>query len=80
MAEEALSDAESLAEEAGVHHERTILEGDPHEAIVEYSADSGADLVVMGASGQSGLKEHLLGSTTDRVSQSVDTPIQIVRS
>lgn len=59
MAEEALADAESQAEEAGVHYERAILEGDPHEAIVEYSVDSSADLVVMGASGQSRLKEHL---------------------
>lgn len=79
MAEEALAEAESQAEEADVHYERTILEGVPHEAIVEYSADSGADLVVMGASGQSGIKEHLLGSTTDRVSQSLKTSVQIVR-
>ncbi|RBI59487.1 universal stress protein [halophilic archaeon] len=78
MAEEALTGAESQAEEADVHYDRTILEGDPYEAIVKYSADSGADLVVMGASGQSGIKEHLLGSTTDHVSQPVDTSIQIV--
>lgn len=80
MAEEALTEATSRAEDEDVSHERAILEGVPHEAIDEYSAEQDVDLVVMGATGQSGLKEHLLGSTTDRVSQSVDTSVLIARS
>lgn len=79
MADDALTDAESRAEDADVAHERAMLEGVPHEAIVEYSDDHDVDLVVMGATGQSGLKEHLLGSTTDRVTQSVETSVLVAR-
>ncbi|NUB92090.1 universal stress protein [Haloterrigena sp. SYSU A558-1] len=78
-AESALDEATSRAERAGVSHERVTREGDPHEVIAEYTAESGIDIVVMGASGQSGVKERLLGSTTDRVVRSVDTSVLIAR-
>lgn len=42
-------------------------------------AEHDVDLIVMGATGQSGLKEHLLGSTADRVTQSVDVSVLIAR-
>ncbi len=78
-AESVLDDAEGRAEGAGVTCDRTIREGDPHEVIAEYVAEHDIDLVVMGASGQSGLKEHLLGSTTDRVVRMVETSVLIAR-
>ena len=80
VAADALDTAESRAEDVGVSYERTILEGVPHEAIIDYSTDQDIDLVVMGESGHSGLKEHLLGSTTDRVAQSAETSVLIARS
>lgn len=80
MAADALNTAESQAEEAGVQYERTILEGVPHEAILDYSTDHDIDLIVMGETGQSGLKEHLLGNTTDRVAQSAEPSVLIARS
>ena len=78
-ADEALDWATTQANEAGVDYERVLLEGDPHESIAEYSTEHDVDLIVMGASGQSGLKEYLLGSTTDRVIRSVDTSVLLVR-
>jgi len=78
-AESALDDAERRAENAGVTHDRTIREGDPHEVIAAYCDDADVNLVVMGASGRSGLKEHLLGSTTDRVVRTVETSVLIAR-
>lgn len=80
MATDALDSATTRAEDAGVPYERTILEGFPHEAITAYCADHGIDLVVVGASGRSGVAEHLLGSTTERVARSVDTSVLIARS
>jgi nucleotide-binding universal stress UspA family protein len=79
VATDALDSAATQAEDADVPYERTILEGFPHEAIVEYSTDHGIDLVVMGATGRSGLAERLLGSTTDRVTRSVDTSVLVAR-
>jgi len=78
-AESALDDAERRAEDAGVTYDRTIREGDPHEVIAEYAIEHDVDLVVMGASGRSGIKERLLGSTTDRVVRTVDTSVLIAR-
>lgn len=79
-AEDALDEAVARAADAGLEYERVLLEGDPHESIAEYSAEHGVDLVVMGASGRSGLKEHLFGSTADRVVRSVETSVLLARS
>ena len=79
LATEALDGAESRAAEAGVPTERVALEGVPHEAIVDYCADHGIDLVVLGSTGRSGITEHLMGSTTDRVARSVEASVLIAR-
>lgn len=78
-ADEALADAVAQAKEADVDYERVLLEGVPHESITEYTAEHAVDLVVMGATGRSGLKEHLLGSTTDRVIRSVEISVLLAR-
>ncbi|ELY69344.1 universal stress protein [Natrinema versiforme] len=78
-AESALDDATARAERADVPRERVTREGVPHEVIATESAEIGADLVVMGASGRSGVKERLLGSTTDRVIRTVDASVLIAR-
>ena len=79
LATEALGEAESRAAEVGVPTERVALEGVPHEAIVDYCADHGIDLVVLGSTGRSGITEHLMGSTTDRVARSVEASVLIAR-
>ncbi len=79
VAGDALDAAEARAEEVDVPHDRTVLEGVPHEAIAEYAADHDVDLVIVGATGRSGLGERLLGSTTDRVAHSVDASVLIAR-
>jgi nucleotide-binding universal stress UspA family protein len=79
VATEALDAAAARAEETGVSHERAVLEGFTRDAIVEYSDDRDVDLVVLGASGRSGLTEHLLGSTAERVAHAVDVSVSIAR-
>lgn len=74
---DALESAQERAETAGVQHERTILEGTPQEAIADYSSDHAVDLIVMGRSGRSGLKEHIIGSSTDRVIRSGEAPVLV---
>ena len=79
VATEALDGAESRADEAGVPTDRVALEGVPHEAIVDYCDDHAIDLVVLGSTGRSGITEHLMGSTTDRVARSVEASVLIAR-
>lgn len=75
-----LDTAEGRAEEAGVEYERVVLEGFPDEAIVDYSMKHTVDLIVMGITGRSGIKEKLLGGTTNHVLQSVDAPVLTTQS
>jgi len=79
VATEALDGAESRADEAGVPTDRVALEGVPHETIVGYCDDHAIDLVVLGSTGRSGITEHLMGSTTDRVARSVEASVLIAR-
>lgn len=78
-AKEILDTATAKAEDASVTYERVVLEGVPHKVIAEYSTDNATDLIVMGASGRSGIKDHLLGSSTDRVLRSVEISVLVAR-
>lgn len=78
-AKEALDQAETMADEANVTSERAVLEGFPEDAIPQYSADTGIDLIVVGESEDSTITERLFGSTTDDVLQSATTSILVAR-
>ncbi|MDS0474007.1 universal stress protein [Natrinema sp. 1APR25-10V2] len=78
-AEEALNQAEQTTDEAGVTSERAVLEGFPEDAIPQYSADNGIDLIVIGESEGSTLTERLFGSTTEDVLESVTTSVLVAR-
>lgn len=78
-AEAALDDATNRAEKTDIDYDRTTREGVPHDVIAAYVANHDIDLIVMGASGRSGLKEHLLGSTSDRVIRTVESSVLLAR-
>ena len=59
---------------------KTVVRGTPHEVIAEYVAENEIDLVVMASQGESGLTGQLLGSVTDRVIRTVDSPVLVVPS
>jgi len=77
--EEALDQAEQMADDAGVTTERAVLEGFPEDAIPQYSDDNGIDLIVIGESEDSTLTEQLFGSTTEDVLESVTTSVLVAR-
>lgn len=78
-AEEILEDVADRAESAGVPCETTIKRGVPNERILGYAGDVGADMIVLGALGRSGLVDVLLGSTADRVSRRSDVSVLLAR-
>jgi nucleotide-binding universal stress UspA family protein len=68
------------AETAGIDRvEHAVLQGAPHRRIVDYAAEHGADLVVMGTHGRTGLERFLLGSVTERVVRLSGVPVLAVR-
>jgi len=76
--EAAVESAVETAEAAGVSTVSTVVSGSPHAEIVEYAADEGVDLVVMGTHGRTGLDRYLLGSVTERVVRTTETPVLTV--
>lgn len=70
-----LADVADLSPSADVDVETHLVEGEPANAIASQVAERGADLVVMGRQGRSGLAEHLLGSTTEKVLRRTDVPV-----
>ncbi|WP_318569311.1 universal stress protein [Salinigranum marinum] len=77
---DALDAAAARAAAAGVATERHVVEGRPHEAIVDAVAMVGADLVVMGTERKSGEYRRLLGSVTERVVRVADVPVHVVKA
>jgi nucleotide-binding universal stress UspA family protein len=70
--------ARAEAEQAGVPLEVELRAGHAAELIVRFAHERNADLIVLGHRGHF-LRDHLLGSTADRVAESAPCPVMIVR-
>lgn len=70
-----LDEATAFDVDGDLDVERHLVEGKPGKAIVRQAEELEADLVVMGRYGRSGIVEHLLGSTSERVLRNVEVPV-----
>jgi len=66
------------AADAGLDVVEHVAVGSPHDEIVDYIADRGVDLAVMGSHGRSGISRMLLGSVTERVVRTATIPVLVV--
>ena len=66
------------AEESGVKLDVEVRAGHPAELISQVATEGSFDLVVLGRRGHF-LRDHLLGSTADRVAEHAPCPVMIVR-
>jgi nucleotide-binding universal stress UspA family protein len=73
-----LSRTREQAEAAGVELEVELRPGHAAELIVRVADEQKADLIVLGHTGHF-LRDHLLGSTADRVSEHANCPVMIVK-
>ncbi|BAZ94598.1 universal stress protein [Thiohalobacter sp. COW1] len=65
----------------GLEAEARVDAGDrPETAIVQAAASTGADLIVVGSHGRSGLQKVLLGSVSERVIGAAPGPVLVVRA
>lgn len=71
--------AELEALHPGIDVEITTDVGAPDEVILDKARALGADLIVMGTAGHSGVSHFLLGSTTERVVRMSPIPVLTVR-
>jgi nucleotide-binding universal stress UspA family protein len=56
-----------------------VLEKDPVEAIVGYSAEVGADLLVLGTHGRTGVQRLVYGSVAEEITRRVGVPALSIR-
>lgn len=74
--------AEHLVERGrglGVPVQRLVWVGEPGESIVEAADAEGADLILVGSHGRSGVGRALLGSVSDFVVRHANCPVLVVR-
>ena len=64
--------------EAGVECDELVREGYPASVIEEAAEEAGADMIVMGSRGLTGIKHLLLGSIAERVVQKAHIPVLCV--
>jgi len=70
--------ARDQTERLGIDLEVELRPGHAAEVIVRFARERDADLIVLGHQGHS-LRDHLLGSTADRVAHHARCPVMIVK-
>ncbi len=63
----------------GLDADIRVLKGAPAPVIIEQAATWGADLIIMGSRGRSGLKRLVMGSVAEEVFRSSDIPVLLVK-
>lgn len=79
-AEQTVATAVQRLKDIGVAAEGKTPEGRPDEAIVKAAEAVGADLIVVGSHGRTGLKHILLGSTVERVLDQTRCAVLVVKA
>ena len=70
----------ALAHE-GIDTNSAVIEGaEPADIIINYAREHGADLIVMGSHGRTGLGRLLMGSVTERVVGQAGCPVLVVKA
>jgi nucleotide-binding universal stress UspA family protein len=64
----------------GVRLERRLAEGDPAAEVLRLAREVGADLIVMGTHGRTGLSRLLAGSVAEQVMRRAACPVLTVRA
>jgi nucleotide-binding universal stress UspA family protein len=79
-AEHAMERLCERARAAGVAADCRVTVGAPHVEICDAAEEVGADLIVMGTHGRTGLSHVILGSVAEKVVRKAQCPVLTVRS
>jgi len=79
VAADLLARDERRLEEAGFAVEKYAREGDPAQTIIDVAADTDADLIVIGAQGNTGLRRFMLGGVAGKLAHHAPKSLLIVR-
>jgi len=68
------------AEAKGAKIQVMVVEGKPFVEIIRLAKEQGADLIVLGTHGRSGLAHILIGSTAEKVVRKATCPVLTIRA
>jgi nucleotide-binding universal stress UspA family protein len=75
----AIQYANDIAEDKGIDFEGVVMEGNPADAILEFSEQKKVNMIIMGTLGKGGLERFLLGSVTDKVVRHSKISVLVVK-
>ena len=79
VAADLLARDERRFDEAGFKVEKYAREGDPAQTIIDLAGDTGADMIVIGAHGNTGLRRFMLGGVAGKLAHHAPRSLLIVR-
>ncbi|OIO79140.1 MAG: universal stress protein [Hydrogenophilales bacterium CG03_land_8_20_14_0_80_62_28] len=79
-AQEAIERVRQALSEKGIQVDSWLAEGRPEQTIIKAAEKAGADLIVMGSHGRTGLDKVFMGSVSERVLNQTGCPVLIARS
>lgn len=79
LSEKELRPARKLLDAAGIKHDMEVRTGHVAQEIVQCAKVGKFDLIVLGAKGRSAIADLLLGSVSQRVLATADTPVLLIR-
>ncbi|MFB5269759.1 universal stress protein [Paenibacillus enshidis] len=63
----------------GVEAVVDVIQGSPAEVILDYAAEHGSDVIIVGSRGLGGIREFVLGSVSHNVVQHAEIPVLVVK-
>jgi nucleotide-binding universal stress UspA family protein len=75
-----MAEEQKRVEAEGISTSTEVVEGAPSESIVECAGRIGADLIVMGTRGLTGIKHVVLGSVAERTLRHAPCPVMTVKA
>jgi len=79
VAADVLARDERRFREAGFDVEKHAREGDPANTIIDVATEQGAELIVVGARGNTGLRRFMLGSVAIKLAHNANRSLLIVQ-
>lgn len=78
-AEQAFNNAKAELDTLNMDTEYFTLEGSPSESILEFAKDVDADLIIIGQSGNEGIKRKILGGVSQKVANNAHCHVLIAK-
>lgn len=76
--EQVMTPMAAIAERAHVPHEEVVRHGKPSDTINDVAADTAAVHIIVGRTGDGGLREAVFGSVASRLVQHAALPVTVV--